>query len=182
MLAQINGPASSAYAAQWLFQRSLAVFGILLCSQALVLLYPNPDAASSLTASNRLFRILSAATYGTATFWLLPRLGVIQRVACANAWLLILISLALVSSLWSQVPEVSARRAAALVLNFTFTLYLVLRFPPVKLLRLVFIALTASALASLAVVAIAPEVGIHQESAHAAHGAASSGTRTPLDA
>jgi exopolysaccharide production protein ExoQ len=109
---------------------------------------------------------MRGATYGAASLWLLPRLRVIRRLARANAWLFTLIALALISALWSQLPEVSARRAAALSLNFFFTLFLVLRFSPEKLLRLVLIALTASAVASLAVVAVAPDIGIHQGDSH----------------
>ena len=74
-----------------------------------------------------------------------------------------LVALAFVSSRWSLEPDKTARRSIALALSMLFAVYLGGVFRGPNLLRLLCFAFVPMLLASLATVAAAPALGVHQD-------------------
>ena len=155
--------------AYWLLEHLVAVFGLLLCSGALVLLYTHPgaDRAAPLDQANHLFQVTSGSLYLLVATMLLPRWREACLLLARNKALLLLLAIAVASSLWAVEPPVALRRALALLLTFGFALWLAMRFAPGTLLRLTIAALLLGALASVAAVFLLPEIGKHAWDTHA---------------
>jgi exopolysaccharide production protein ExoQ len=89
-------------------------------------------------------------------------------LATKDILLLSLVGLALISVLWSAVPEVTLRRGVALLLTTLFGLYLATRFELSEQLRLLYWALIIAAVLSLGVALALPSYGITPSSAASA--------------
>lgn len=87
-------------------------------------------------------------------------------LATKDKLLLSLVGLALISVLWSAVPEVTLRRSVALLLTTLFGIYLATRFELSEQLRLLFWALIIAAVLSLGVALLVPSYGITPSSAN----------------
>ncbi len=82
------------------------------------------------------------------------------RVASRNKLLVLLIGIALVSFLWSAAPQVTLRRSIALVGTTLFGVYLVVRYSPSELLRLIAWTFGIGAVLSVIFALALPEYGI----------------------
>jgi exopolysaccharide production protein ExoQ len=155
--------------ALWLFEHLVAVFGLLLCSGALMSLYTPAGAARAtlLDEANRLFQITSGSVYLLAGAMLLPHWREACLLLARNKALLLLLTIAVASFLWAVEPVVALRRALALLLTFGFALWLAMRFAPETLLRMTVAALLLGALASIAAALMIPEIGKHAWDNHA---------------
>jgi exopolysaccharide production protein ExoQ len=153
----------------WLFEHLVAVFGLLLCSGALMLLYtpPGADRAAPLDQANHLFQIASGSLYLLAGAMLLPLWREARLLLARNKALVLLLAVAVASFLWAVEPAVALRRAMTLLLTFGFALWLAIRFAPVTLLRLTAVALLLGALASTVAAVMGPEIGKHVWDNHA---------------
>ncbi|MGQ9765714.1 MAG: O-antigen ligase family protein [Armatimonadota bacterium] len=78
-----------------------------------------------------------------------------------KGWLLwVLVGWALLSTLWSAVPEITLRRSLAAVLGILYGLLLAVRYRPEEVLRLLGTALAIVVVASVIAVAVIPEWAI----------------------
>jgi exopolysaccharide production protein ExoQ len=153
----------------WLLEHLVAVFGLLLCSGALLLLYSPAGAprGAPLDQGKGLFQIISGSVYLLTLVMLLPRWREAGLLLARNKSILLLLAIAAASFIWAVEPAVALRRALALLLTFGFALWLSIRFAPSALLRLTVVALLLAALASVAVVVMTPEIGKHVWDSHA---------------
>lgn len=129
-----------------------------------MILSDGPSLASERAMDDResgkaVFQILTIVIYGPAVIFLLARLDRVAMVL-RNAWpYFLLIVLAVGSVLWSVEPELSARRAVALLLSAVYVLHVVTWFDVRRLIRLFAIFCAVMVIASAFAVLI-PGVGI----------------------
>lgn len=109
------------------FEKALAVLGFLVLMGVLRVVLSDQ---SDRTAGSALFQIVAGGIYASAFGVMLLR-GIPAWVfrTVARSWPLLLITLlALVSTLWSQDPDTSLRRAVALIMSTGFAVFLIARF------------------------------------------------------
>src|SRR5688500_11085352 len=121
------------------------------------------DFSEEVESGNIKFQAATLFIYAIGLLYLLAERERLPALMIGNWALLVLIGYALFSCLWSPYPETSFRRAFALMLTTTFAFYLVLRFTPRDLLRLVAWALFLGAALSLLLVLLYPGSMIHHD-------------------
>jgi exopolysaccharide production protein ExoQ len=151
------------------------VLALLLFSGALIPLLIQGSSEASVDANQGGSASIQAVwlvTYGTAFLFAVLRWNRFrwQRgiyLATKDKLLLALVGLALISVLWSAVPEVTLRRGIALLLTTLFGLDPATRFELSEQLRLLYWALIIAAVLSLGVALVVPSYGITPSSANA---------------
>lgn len=110
-------------------------------------------------SGNAVLQALTLVVYGPAIVFLLARLDRVAMVL-RNAWpYFLLIALAVGSVLWSVEPQISSRRAIALLLSAIYVLHVVTWFDARRLLRL-FAMFCAVMIIASAFAVLVPGVGI----------------------
>jgi exopolysaccharide production protein ExoQ len=155
-------------------ESGFVVLALLLFSGALIPLLiqgsgASVDAAQGGSAS---IQAVWIGIYGTALLFAVLRWNRIrwQRgvyLATKDKLLLSLVGLALISVLWSTVPEVTLRRSVALLLTTLFGIFLATRYELSEQLKLLYWALIIAAVLSLGVALLVPSYGITPSSANA---------------
>jgi exopolysaccharide production protein ExoQ len=155
-------------------ESGFVVLALLLFSGALIPLLiqgsgASVDAAQGGSAS---IQAVWIGIYGTAFLFAVLRWNRFRwrrgvYLATKDKLLLSLVGLALISVLWSAVPEVTLRRGVALLLTTLFGIYLATRFELSEQLRLLFWALIIAAVLSMGVALLVPSYGITPSSANA---------------
>ena len=97
---------------------------------------------------------------------IIPRVGLFLSYCVRNKALLLLLAVTSFSLLWSADPALTFRRLVALVGTTSFGIYLVMRFTPEELLRLLAWMLGLSAVLSLVFIVALPEFGTYREGGH----------------
>lgn len=97
---------------------------------------------------------------------IIPRVGLFLGYCVRNKALLLLLAVTSFSLLWSADPALTFRRLVALVGTTSFGIYLVMRFTPEELLRLLAWMLGLSAVLSLVFIVALPEFGTYRELKH----------------
>jgi O-antigen ligase len=120
----------------------------------------------SSTSGNLRFQLASMTVYMVSLAFIVRRLDHFFWLCLRNKALLVLLAMVMVSALWSTDPVVTLRRGSALLGTSFFAIYLVMRFRPDELMRLLTYAFLAAALASLFAVFLVPSVGLHVGDAH----------------
>ena len=126
---------------------------------------PGPDSqipTQLVTEGSLSAQIFGTAIYMTALILLLPRYKEVVALASRNKALVAFVGIILISALWSDLPEVTLRRSLALFGTTIFALYLALQFAPSELLKLVAIGLGFTAVESLLLVLLVPEVAANE--------------------
>jgi hypothetical protein len=144
------------------WEKALAIAGFLICFNTFQTIV-SPGSFDR-TNGSALFQLLSGGVYVSAIVVLLAR-GIPDwaiRVVGRSWPLVALTLLPLISTIWSDAPGTSLRRAIALLLSSAFAVFLLVRFSP----RAVF---------NLLVVAFAVHVGVGVLAAAAGPGIASNG-------
>lgn len=140
-----------------------AVAALLLFSDALLpLLVEGSGGSIRLREGNPLLRASFAAVHGTALLLVLVHARGVVRAALAHPFAPVLVALALASVAWSDDPDLTLRRGAALAATTAFGLYLAARFSLRSLLRLLGWALGVAAVLSLAFALLLPGLGVGQ--------------------
>jgi O-antigen ligase len=106
------------------------------------------------------------AVYGAIVFLLLRRAGRVVRWLGAMQWALVLAALAILSTLWSQFPAYTARRSVPFAIAGIFGLYLAMRFPVWRQLRILRVTMLVLAAGSVAVVLALPKIGLDPSAGH----------------
>jgi len=97
---------------------------------------------------------------------LLRRPRLLLRHLSSVPWLVLLAVLAIASAAWSLDPALTLRRSIPFALTGLFGLWFVARFPQPRQLAILRIALIALALATIAVVVLAPPIALDHSSGH----------------
>jgi exopolysaccharide production protein ExoQ len=141
-----------------------AAAALFLFSDALVpLLVEGRGGVVTPGEGNPLLRATFAAVHAATLLLVLTRARSVVRAALAHPLTPALVLLALVSVAWSEAPEVTLRRGAALAATTAFGLYLAARWPLRTLLRLLAWALGAAAVLSVAFALLLPAYGLHAD-------------------
>jgi O-antigen ligase len=148
-------------------EKALALIGLLFIFGALrAVLLSSQD--SDRTDGSALFQLVALTIFLSAIALLIARgvpswaFGVLRQ-----SWpLIVLTLLPLVSTLWSQAPGTTVRRAIALILSSTFAFFLVVKFNPRTIFNLLVVAFAIYLALSLLAAAI-PGVGITGSGAYA---------------
>jgi exopolysaccharide production protein ExoQ len=155
-------------------ESGFVVLALLFLSGALIPLLIQGSGASADVAQGGSASIQAVwiGIYGTAFLFAVLRWNRFRwrrgvYLATKDKLLLSLVGLALISVLWSAVPEVTLRRSVALMLTTLFGIYLATRFELSEQLRLLFWALSIAAVLSLGVALLLPSYGITPSSANA---------------
>jgi exopolysaccharide production protein ExoQ len=131
-------------------------------------------------AGSALFQLAAGGIYFAALATLVAR-GIPKWTATLliAAWPLVVLTLfAMLSTLWSQSPEATFRRSAALVLGTCFAVYVVIRTDPKDFFKLLTIAFAAFIAATFASVALGS--GINRGSIYAGAWSGISGNKNNL--
>jgi len=117
---------------------------------------------ASLTESNPLSLLSAVAIYSVALLYLVQRPYNTLSVIGNNTLLVVLFSLPLLSSFWSDDPMVTGRRAIALALTGILCVYFATRLSPDEFLRRLLLALFIGGVASLALGIAMPGMAVGQ--------------------
>lgn len=104
--------------------------------------------------------------YGAIACLLLRHASRITHRLCAMQWTLALAMLAVASTIWSQFPLYTIRRSLPFALASLFGLYLAVRFPVQRQLRILCVTMFALALGTLVMVLVFPKVGLDMSAGH----------------
>jgi exopolysaccharide production protein ExoQ len=154
-------------------ERGFVVLALLLFSPALtsLLIQGGRAGVDAAQGGNASIQAIWIGIYGTAFLFAVLRWNRFRwrrgvYLATKDKLLLSLVGLALISVLWSAVPDVTLRRGVALLLTTLFGLYLATRFELSEQLRLLYWALIIAAVLSLGVALLVPSYGITPSSAN----------------
>lgn len=143
------------------FVEHALVFLILLAvSDALLPHFVGGGAAAESVDGNPALRRVTIAAGAVSLLLCAIRWRSWWRVARRDSWTLLLVGLALLSLLWSELPEVSLRRGLVLLSTSAFGVFLAARYSPPALLRVLAAVLGASALLSLFFALALPSMGV----------------------
>lgn len=123
----------------------------------------NRDFSGEVESGNIKFQVATLFIYAVGLLYLLAERARLPSLIIGNWPLLVLVGYALFSSIWSYYPDATFRRGFALLLTTTFAFYLVLRFTPRELLRMVAWALFLGAALSLVLTMLYPGSMIHHD-------------------
>ncbi len=146
-----------------LLERTFAVLAMLLLTGHLLPYLAHEGPGPIVGAERWPPQLLLAygSIYAVAGLLLLLHLRTAWAMAIRDPWLLALTALALLSLLWSGDPLISLRRVLGLLGTLLVAVYIVRRYPLREWVELLLWALGIGAGASIALVLVAPELGIH---------------------
>lgn len=152
-------------------EQAFAFVGLLLMLGALKGFFSDLSqiraGTGSLTGGNLSFQIFSSVIYFISLIFIFRRFDQFLWLCWRNKNLILLLIMVVASSAWSILPEVSLRRAIALVGTTVFAVYLMMRMRPDEFMKLLAWAILLSALASLCAAVFVPQIGTHTSGAHA---------------
>lgn len=159
--AALEGAFSTAFRAG---ETAFAVIGLCLLSHAVVLLLMQggSDALGAAYEGNAVLRSMFTAVHAASLGLVAVRGRAALAALMRRPSLLVLIGLAIVSTEWSAAPEITLRRAFALLGTTAFGIFLAARFTPRALLRVVAAAMGIMAVLSLAFAVALPGYGVDQ--------------------
>jgi len=120
------------------------------------------DPLSFLNNFNFFFKVILGITFLVLFLKEFPKIFDINH----NIWLFSFIILLLISSFWSISFKQTFEKSIWLIISTSFSYYLFLRFGFTKFLQIIFISLLFILAASLILIAIFPEKGIHLNELH----------------
>ena len=149
------------------WEKALAIAGLLIFVGAFRVVLLNA-ADSDRTGGSALFQLVSGGIYLSAITVLVARgIPTWALQVLRQAWPLVLLTLLTpLSVLWSQAPEVTLRRAIALLLSSAFAIFLLVRFNLRTVFNLVVIAFAIFIALSILAAAV-PGLGITPSGAYA---------------
>lgn len=104
--------------------------------------------------------------YGAIGFLLLRQAGRVVRWLSAMQWALALAALTALSTLWSQFPSYTIRRSLPFALAGMFGLYLALRFPLWRQLRILRVTMIVLAVGTVVMAVGFPRLGLDASAGH----------------
>lgn len=139
---------------------AFCVCALLLFSQAFVVfLQPGADGVAD-AEGNAILRSLFYLVYAVMSVFVVFRVKSFARITVRQPAVLLAIVLAMASVLWSVAPDLTLRRSIALLLTTAFGWYLVARFTPLQIIRLITWTLGLALVLSLGTVIFMPDYGI----------------------
>lgn len=137
---------------------------LLLCSGAVIPLWrQSTGSAPALSDGDPLMQAILITVYSASLALLLLRCRGVLDALAGQRWLLAFLALVLASTLWSDAPELTARRGAALCATTVLGLYLGLRYSLREQIALAAVTFGVIAALSLAAGLLLPSYGISDE-------------------
>lgn len=118
------------------------------------------NAEEQLAAESPILQAIWLVVYTVSLCLILARPRQFIRVATRDNLLLLLVGIALFSYFWSADPSITLRRSVALTGTTLFGIYLVMRYTPSQILRLLVWTLSTGALLSVVFAVALPSYGI----------------------
>lgn len=118
------------------------------------------NVAAELSADNTALQVVWLGIYVISLCLILARSKQLIRVVNRDKLLLLLVGIALFSYFWSDLPTLTLRRGVALTGTTLFGIYLVTRYTPSQILRLVVWTLSIGALLSVVFAIVLPSYGV----------------------
>ena len=137
-------------------ERFFVVWAILNTTGAM--LTPQPGASNFETAGKSLTDSVFSLIYLVIVMLIVLRLGRVMWAGMAHRLTLVLLAVAVLSFFWSGAPDITARRAIAILTTSAFGWYLVARFSGREILQLMALALGFSAVQSLVYGVLRPDI------------------------
>jgi O-antigen ligase len=140
-----------------IIEYSIATFGLFFMSGTLTrLLTPEGSETAPLV------QVLGAALGLHASIALLTIRGAVPRIFSLYWPAILPVLYALATLVWTAAPDLSLRRVGALGLTTAFAFWLVFRFSPKEIFRLVVLSAVAIVAANFIFIQVNPTLGIHQ--------------------
>jgi O-antigen ligase len=143
-----------------LAEKCYVIVALLYFSGAIVPLIRGDSGNSGPNASDPLLFIIQTLIYCAMCVFIAPHLDQCFQVGRKLTWILLLLGLALASTMWSNDPSISIRKGIVVCLTALFGVYFASRFSPRQQMRLLAIALGIVALLSVVCVVALPAHGI----------------------
>jgi O-antigen ligase len=164
-----------------IFEKSFLIFALLYFAGGLIVLLqpdymPQPDEPASMTGAmmrkadlgngqdpsqkNKIKIATEVGIYLITAVLIAFNLREFLRLFGRHPWLLMLLAIAVLSTLWSDSPGFTARRSLVLIASTSFGVYLATRYSLREILRLLWILGVIAAIGSFLVVWRKPEMGI----------------------
>lgn len=148
-------------------ERVFVVVGLLLMLGALKGLFVDLSQIRGGTGSRTTggfgFQLFSGSIYLVTSAVILTRVNLFLWLCSRNKAFILLIAFVMFSAVWSIDPSVSLRRTVALLGTTIFAIYIVMRFRPEEMLDLLATAFALAVIASLIMVFLFPNVGLHAD-------------------
>ena len=122
----------------------------------------DPTAGGAASAGNIRLQLSGGLVYLMAAFLILVRLEKFLLFSQRNFAMIVFLAIPLLSVVWSIAPDVTARRAIALAGTSLFGMYLAFALPVERVIRILAVVYSITAIVSLIVVIILPTYGTHQ--------------------
>lgn len=142
------------------YERVFAVGLMLLATNALIPLLSDPSGTSTDPSGNGTLQALWIAIYAVVAFLIYRRRVPMWPRLVADPALLVLLFLALLSTMWSDAPGITIRRSVALGFTVLVALYVAQRFSRSDLLDLVLATLGIAVILSFVFALAMPRYGI----------------------
>lgn len=150
-----------------IFEKIFVVLALLLFTDAFIsLLRRQGGFVLDSTEGDPVMQIFLFGVYIVTLFLILLRWKKTVQVVLAEPLLMVLVTIAVVSVLWSFAPMVTLRRSVALVGTTFFGVYLATRYTLKEQLQLLAWTFGIAALLSFLFALALPQLGIHQEGGH----------------
>ncbi|MDD4169646.1 MAG: O-antigen ligase [Desulfotomaculaceae bacterium] len=149
------------------WEKAFAVAGLLLSTGAFFPLWrEGSGVAFNPVQGDIIMQGLWSGIYLVTFFLLFVRFRQVVSLAFKDKLLWLLVGLALVSVLWSEVPGITLRRSVALLGTTFFGIYLASCYSRQELLKLLIWTLGLSAVLSLGFTLLLPSLGLHHNFPH----------------
>lgn len=146
-----------------LCEDAFVIGALFLLAKAGLAFFAGPDATIDQEEGSRGFQLLAALTYAVSGILVSVRHRKVIAVGRDNLPVILLVIIIVASTGWSVNSAVTLRRSIALLGTTLFALYLVVRYQPYELIRIVALALGIMAVASMLAVIVTPDLAIHQD-------------------
>lgn len=148
-----------------LLEKGFAVISLLFFANAFISLIEQKSGMKIvLGGSDPVVLVISFGIYILTAFLIKSRVKEICVFLVKEKFLLCLVGVAVLSALWSDVPDITLRRCMSLVGTILFGLYLTVRYPLPEQLRLLATTLGIAVISSLLFAIFLPDYGISTES------------------
>jgi O-antigen ligase len=122
----------------------------------------DPTAGGAASAGNIRLQLSGGLVYLMTAFLILVRLEKFLSFGQRNFAMIVFLAVPLLSVVWSIAPDVTARRAIALAGTSLFGMYLAFALPVERVIRILAVVYSITAIVSLIVIIILPTYGTHQ--------------------
>ena len=150
-------------------ERVFVILALFFFLGAVLPLLENPnDSAGIAVQTDPVVLFIQLAIYLFGLMFLFTVRRGVARALLTNPLLSLILVLAVASTAWSPVPDLTLRRALSLIIVTMFALYLGIRYTPPEILRLFAYVLLLAVLLNVIFVFLIPSYGVESQANHGA--------------